>query len=133
MLLCLEILPHCKGRKFIANCGSEVAFESLSGGPHITLRDILKAQIARLRSKAKVRAMSKRYGITAKFFDSSSVIDNEIGPAIFHDFLPQALASGRYRPAPPPKIAGHGLSAVQHALNIQRAGVSASKIVVLLE
>ena len=51
---------------------------------------------------------------------------------IFADFLPGALGSGLYKPAPGPQVAGHGLSAVPEALDRQRRGVSAAKIVVTL-
>jgi NADPH:quinone reductase-like Zn-dependent oxidoreductase len=130
VLDCLDLLPHCQGRKFIANCSSDVSFEVLATGRRITLLAILKLLAARLRFNAETRRRSRRYGITANFFDASSVIDNEIGPAIYRDYLGQALASGRFRPAPSPRVVGYGLQAIQSALDIQRAGVSASKVVV---
>jgi hypothetical protein len=42
------------------------------------------------------------------------------------------MAAGRFRPAPPPRIVGQGLRAVQTAFDTQRKGVSAAKIVVEL-
>ena len=51
---------------------------------------------------------------------------------IYEDFLPQALAQGRYIAAPEPSIAGAGLAAIQAGLERQRKGVSASKIVIAL-
>ncbi|WP_205704726.1 zinc-binding alcohol dehydrogenase family protein [Kineococcus indalonis] len=57
---------------------------------------------------------------------------NEVGPAVFARFLPAALAEGRYRPAPPADVVGHGLAAVPAALRRLRAGVSARKLVVTL-
>jgi NADPH:quinone reductase-like Zn-dependent oxidoreductase len=131
--VCLDILPQCQGRKFIANCSADVSFEALPKGPRITLPVILTLLLARLRANTQVRRESRRHGITAKFFDASSVIDNEIGPAIYRDFLGPALASGRFRPAPPPRVVGHGLDAIQTAFDLQRAGVSAAKIVVDLD
>jgi NADPH:quinone reductase-like Zn-dependent oxidoreductase len=133
VLDCLDILPHCQGRKFIANCSANVPFESISKGQRITLSVILKLLLTRLRASAETRRRSRRHGITAKFFDASSVIDNEIGPAIYRDYLGQALAAGRFRPAPPPTVVGHGLEAIQAALDIQRRGVSAAKVVVALD
>ncbi|MEI9973108.1 MAG: hypothetical protein WDO73_14285 [Ignavibacteriota bacterium] len=67
-----------------------------------------------------------------KFFDASSVVDNGIGPAIYRDYLGQALASRSFRPAPPPKVVGNSLHDIQAALEIQRRGVSAAKVVVAL-
>lgn len=133
VLDCLDILPHCQGRKFIANCSANVPFEAISKGQRITLSVILKLLLTRLRASAETRRRSRRHGITAKFFDASSVIDNEIGPAIYRDYLGQALAAGRFRPAPPPTVVGHGLEVIQAALDIQRRGVSAAKVVVALD
>jgi len=62
----------------------------------------------------------------------SSLSHNEVGPAVYVDFLPDALATGRYRAAPKPHLAGTGLRSVQTALDIQRNGISAKKIVVSL-
>jgi NADPH:quinone reductase-like Zn-dependent oxidoreductase len=45
---------------------------------------------------------------------------------------PAALAEGRFRAAPEPKVIGHGLESIQTALDAQRAGVSAQKLVVML-
>lgn len=73
------------------------------------------------------------HGVTEKFFDASSVVDNAIGPAIYQDYLGAALASGRFRPAPPAQVVGVGLQHVQAAFDLQRKGVSAAKIVVALD
>lgn len=53
-----------------------------------------------------------------------------VGPAVFRDFLPAALADGRFRPAPEPTVVGDGLEALPTALQTLRNGVSATKIVV---
>ena len=133
VLVCLDILPQCQGSRFIANCSSDVPFDALPEGRRITLPVILKLLIARLRSNAQIRRMSGRHAITAKFFDASSVVDNEIGPAIYRDYLGQALASGRFRPSPPAQVVGTSLHDIQAALDLQRSGVSAAKIVVALD
>ncbi|HEV7248861.1 MAG TPA: zinc-binding alcohol dehydrogenase family protein [Shinella sp.] len=62
-----------------------------------------------------------------------SLKDDEVGPLIYRDFMPRALAEGSFVPAPPAKIVGHGLGAIQKALEIQKAGVSAAKIVVTID
>jgi NADPH:quinone reductase-like Zn-dependent oxidoreductase len=58
--------------------------------------------------------------------------DNEVGPAIYVDFLPAALASGDYRAAPDATVVGDGLERIPEALRRLRAGVSAAKLVVTL-
>ena len=73
-----------------------------------------------------------RHGIAAKFLDASTTIDNEVGLYIYQDYLGKALAVGSFRPSPPPRVVGTGLHDIQKALDTQRRGVSAAKIVVAL-
>ncbi|KAK5195186.1 hypothetical protein LTR99_002572 [Exophiala xenobiotica] len=58
--------------------------------------------------------------------------DKALGNAIYHDFLPAALKSGQIKPLPKPEVVGNGVESIQAALDKQRAGVSAVKIVVTL-
>jgi hypothetical protein len=62
----------------------------------------------------------------------STLIANEVGPMIFEAFLPAALAEARFVAAPSPTVMGAGLSAIPAALERQRQGVSAAKLVVTL-
>lgn len=55
--------------------------------------------------------------------------DNEIGPAVFGDYLPKALEQGKFVPAPEAEVVGKGLEFAQVALDKWSAGVSAKKIV----
>ena len=57
---------------------------------------------------------------------------NEVGKAIYEDFLPTALAQGKYIAAPEPQVVGKGLECVQEAFEISKKGVSAKKVVVSL-
>ncbi|GAB7361266.1 hypothetical protein MBLNU230_g1326t1 [Neophaeotheca triangularis] len=65
---------------------------------------------------------------------ANSIFDNDVGKHIWRDFLPRALESGVLVPAPPPlKIEDgqpDGLRLVQRAMDVQRKGVSARKVVV---
>ncbi|KAJ4253324.1 hypothetical protein NW762_010479 [Fusarium torreyae] len=66
---------------------------------------------------------------------SSSIIDNQepnVAKEIWGEYVPAALASGKLVPEPKPLVTGHGLSDVQEGLDKQKAGVSASKIVIEL-
>ncbi|KAF4633836.1 hypothetical protein G7Y89_g4268 [Cudoniella acicularis] len=71
-------------------------------------------------------------GITMKKVFAPSCKDNFVGKAIWEDFLPKALIAGSFVPAPDPLIVGRGLESLQEAVQIQRKGVSARKVVVLL-
>jgi hypothetical protein len=68
-------------------------------------------------------------GVGAKFV---TPISSEVGKVIFKDFLPQALADGKYVAAPAPMVVGKGLESIQEAFKIQQKGVSAKKVVVSL-
>jgi len=71
-------------------------------------------------------------GVEARHIAGTSLKDDEVGPMIYRDFLPQALKDGSFVAAPPSKIVGHGLEALQGALEVLKAGVSAAKVVVTL-
>ena len=71
-------------------------------------------------------------GVGLKFIFGTTLKNNDISIAIYQDFLPAALAEGRYTVAPPPQVVGHSLEDLQHALDVQRVGVSARKVVVSL-
>lgn len=68
--------------------------------------------------------------VEARQIFGTSLKDDGVGAMIYRDFLPEALAVGCYRPAPSPRIAGHGLESLQTALEMQKAGVSGEKVVV---
>jgi len=129
----LDILSQCQGRKFVASCSAPISLDAVAEGSRITLGAILKVLPAMMRGRMHTRAKSRRYGIVEKFYDASSVVDNEIGPAIYQDYLGAALAEARFRPAPPATVVGSSLNDIQKAFDIQRRGVSATKIVVALE
>ncbi|KIX07696.1 uncharacterized protein Z518_02350 [Rhinocladiella mackenziei CBS 650.93] len=61
-----------------------------------------------------------------------SLKENEVGKAIYEDFLPEALSKGTFIPAPEPMVVGTGLEAMQAAFDAQKAGVSAKKVIVKL-
>jgi NADPH:quinone reductase-like Zn-dependent oxidoreductase len=130
-LTCMDVLAECQGRKFVANISAPVPFNTVQGN-RISLPTLVRLGLIMLRSTRAMRRRTRRTGVIQKFFDAGSVVDNEIGPAIFRDYLVPALAAGRFRAAPPPKVVGHSLGDVQKAFDIQRKGVSASKIVVAL-
>lgn len=63
---------------------------------------------------------------------SIGIMQNEVGNAVLKDYLPGALAEGRYVCAPPVEVVGHGLESVQEAVDRIGRGVSAKKLVVTL-
>ncbi|KAI9686298.1 MAG: hypothetical protein M1820_010672 [Bogoriella megaspora] len=71
-------------------------------------------------------------GIGVEFVVGDSTRDDDIGKAVYVDFLPEALAEGSFLPAPEPEVVGHGLEHIQAAIDTWKKGVSAKKIVVTL-
>lgn len=55
---------------------------------------------------------------------------NEVGPAIWDQWLSPALANGSMQCKPSPEVVGKGLESVQLALDLMSRGVSAKKLVV---
>ncbi|KAL3417104.1 zinc-binding oxidoreductase [Phlyctema vagabunda] len=54
----------------------------------------------------------------------------DIGDAVWRNFIPQALAAGKFQAKPDPLLLVGGLEKVQEGINIQRNGVSAKKVVI---
>jgi NADPH:quinone reductase-like Zn-dependent oxidoreductase len=73
---------------------------------------------------------ARRLGVQVSIVWGSTLKDNEIGPAIYTDFLPAALTAGTYRAAPDASVVGDGLACIPVALQQLRDGVSATKLVV---
>jgi NADPH:quinone reductase-like Zn-dependent oxidoreductase len=74
----------------------------------------------------------RRNGVHVSSIWGDSLINNEVGPGIYVDFLPAALAKGAYRAAPDAVVVGTGLDKIPAALEQLRKGVSAQKLVVAL-
>ncbi len=70
--------------------------------------------------------------MATKYIFGTTLKANEVSAAIYCDFLPSALAEGRYIAAPKPTVVGHGIHQLQKAMDIQLKDVSATKLVVTL-
>lgn len=63
----------------------------------------------------------------------SSLADNEVGPAVWEYWIPNALAAGTLKCKPDARVVGKGLEAAQTACDIGVQGdISAAKLVVEL-
>ena len=124
--LCLDIVNRCKGDKVMIIATGPLPdplperFFTLGIVSHMVPR------MAAIMVKAKLR------GIRTAFIFGSSLAFNEVGKAVYNDFLPAALAAGTFVAAPDPLVVGSGLDKIQEALEVQKRGVSAKKVVVLL-
>lgn len=71
-------------------------------------------------------------GVRVKHVRGDGLRSHGLSKAIYEDFLPKALRTQSYVPAPDPLIIGKGLEHIQEALDLYRKGVSAKKVIVLL-
>jgi NADPH:quinone reductase-like Zn-dependent oxidoreductase len=128
---CVKIVASCKGNRFVAIATPPVSFAGLArqdGRRRETARTVRRL----IGSNVALQLRSRPRGVQIKYIFGTSLKHNEVSHAIYRDFLPAALAQGRYRAAPTPRVIGHGLKHLQRALDIQREGVSAEKIVVTI-
>ncbi|KAK3322907.1 zinc-binding oxidoreductase [Apodospora peruviana] len=73
-------------------------------------------------------------GVATKFVDCGDLHEAEgaVAKHVWTEFMPKALASGQFVPAPEPMVVGHGLEKVQEGMDIVAKGVSKAKVVVSL-
>lgn len=128
---CIDVVGACEGRRFVALATPPASFDAVPAGPG-RWRTLVPAVARMLAGNLALAARAKRRGVATKFIWGSALIGNEVGPMIFGAFLPAALAEHRYVAAPAPTVVGHGLAAIPAALERQRRGVSATKLVVTL-
>ncbi len=128
---CVAILRTCAGRKFVAMATPPISFDDAPvRGNRVAW---LVPTMARLISaNVRLTLTSRAWGVRTKFIFGSALVDNDLGRLIYAEFLPAALAEGRYVPAPAPKVVGHGLDRIQAAMDAHKRGVSAQKLVVTL-
>ncbi|MCJ1278136.1 hypothetical protein MMC21_005951 [Puttea exsequens] len=123
---CIDILHKCKGDKFIALA----TYPNPSPLPKRFVMPQMAWSFVSWNAAHFVK--SKTRGIRSKFIFGSTLVDNGVGKMLYEDFLPKALEQGTFMPAPEPEVVGKGLESVQHALDVQKKGVSAKKVVVAL-
>jgi NADPH:quinone reductase-like Zn-dependent oxidoreductase len=128
--LCLDIVDRAKGDRFVAVAAGPLPLSDAGAGGLLQVMPLLPKMLVSGFMDAR-KARTRKIG--TKFIWGGSLVDNEVGPAVFVDFLPRALAEGRYVAAPPAVVVGAGLEALEAGFEAQRRGVSAKKVVVSLE
>lgn len=128
---CVRIAGACPGNKFVSIATPPVSFETLADGTRGRFE--LPRLILRLVAANLALQLSSRFrGTRIKYIWGTTLKSNQVSKEIYRDFLPGALASGRYVAAPKPSVLGHGVHDLQRAMDIQLKGVSATKVVVSL-
>ena len=129
---CIRIAGACQGNRFVSIATPPVSFAHL--GEPDRGRLAVPRLIARLiGANVALQFGSRRRRVRTKYIFGTTLKANEVSTLIYRDFLPGALAEGRYLAVPNPTVVGHSLHDIQHALDIQRKGVSAAKVVVTLD
>jgi hypothetical protein len=125
-LKCVDILAQVQGSKFL----SMASYPTIAVLPkHFAL---VYQIYTFLSGSIKIWLKSKMSGVKNGYIFGGTLVDNGVGKSIYEGYLGQALASGDFKPSPEPLVVGKGLNAVQEAMNKQKAGVSAKKIVLVL-
>jgi len=128
---CSDIVRACNGKKLVSIASTPVSFEGLAEERRARFQ-LPRLLLQLVSSNVSLQIKCRLRGIRTKYVFGTTLKANEVSKAIYHDFLPSALAEGRYVAAPRPYVVGHGLEHLQNALDIQLKGVSAKKVVVSL-
>lgn len=120
---CSDVLARCKGNKHIAMVSYPVPqpLPERFVLPRVVFGFVSWSVYNWFRSKIR--------GISTKFIFGSTLAFNEVGKVVYEDFLPKALSKGTFVPAPEPYVFGKGLECIQDAMDIQKKGMSAKKVV----
>lgn len=128
---CIDVVGACTGNRFVSMATYPVSFGDPSDGREPKFRRLTTIRHF-LWFSLTTAVLCRIRGIRTKFIFGTSLITNEVDKIVYVDFLPQALAAGTYVAAPDPSVVGNGLASIQTALDVQRKGVSATKVVVTL-
>ncbi|EXJ57894.1 hypothetical protein A1O7_05317 [Cladophialophora yegresii CBS 114405] len=124
---CMNILGSCKGDRVLSM--ATYPLDPMNMPKRFVMPTIAYTYLSGM---AALWIKAKRYGVRSQFIFGDTLVDNEVGPVVYEQFLPKALADGSFVAAPEPEIVGHGLEEIQRALDVHMKGVSAKKPVVTL-
>ncbi|RDW77090.1 zinc-binding dehydrogenase-1 [Coleophoma cylindrospora] len=124
---CFAIVGAIKGNKFVTKISVDMPKEFPTSAI-----GWLPIGLSMVRSRVSEAIRCKINGIGTNFVFGTDLMRNEVGPAVWQDFLPKALAQGKFVPAPEPLVVGKGLEFVQEAINLNLKGMSVKKAVVTL-
>jgi len=128
---CIDIMGASEGNRFVAVATPPASFDHVPAGRG-HCRAIVPVLARTAAGNVALAIRAPRRGARTKFIWGSAAVSNGLGPMIFRDLLPGALAAGRYAAAPAVEVTGDGLEALSAVLERQRRGVSATKLVVTL-
>ncbi|KAF7535341.1 hypothetical protein G7054_g5439 [Neopestalotiopsis clavispora] len=125
---CIDIVASVPGRSFVSQASNPLDMSDMPTGVAGLVGTLLKLLWWNISTALK----AKMKGVSTKFIWGSDVINDQVGSAIYNDFLPEALASDRLKAKPDPRVVECGLESIQQAIDTCKTGVSAAKVVVNL-
>lgn len=128
---CIDVLGAAKGPHFLAQVTPPASFDDVPRGRG-RLRRLVPVLARVVIGSIALNLRARRRGVRTAMIWGGSLINNEVGPLIYVHFLPEALARRGYIAAPEPRVVGTALTDIPAALEQQRQGVSARKLVVRL-
>ena len=121
-----DIVTACKGKTLVG------ALDCIGGSAADGCQEVMRRVEDGNRIVATVKPVKEAEGVSTKHIFGLDLLKTPLGPHMYNEYLPKALKSGSYVPAPEPLIVGKGLEKMQEAFDILWKGVSAAKVVVLL-
>ncbi|KAL5321972.1 hypothetical protein ACEPPN_009937 [Leptodophora sp. 'Broadleaf-Isolate-01'] len=125
-----EVASALRGTKFVGvyeAISEEKSFEAV--------REILLALDVTVKIASVMPYDKPTERFAPQYVHAFSIIEKpnqHVGEGVWGKFVPEGLANGKLKPAPQASVVGKGLESLQHAVDIQEAGVSAKKVVVSL-
>jgi NADPH:quinone reductase-like Zn-dependent oxidoreductase len=122
-----ELIQALKGKSFAG------AYAAAPGTLAPALEIVSKSDGVKFVSSAlPIKDVPIPEGVSAKFVIATDIMTNEVSQVVYRDFLPQALAEGKFIAAPEAHVVGKGLDKIEEAMEVHKKGVSAKKVVVSL-
>lgn len=103
----MKILDKSTGDKFVSMATFPVPVKE----PQVLVFPRTAAYFISWLIAYKFKGMMK--GIKSNLIDINPVMTSGTGKHIFEDFLPNALRTGNFVPAPQPEVVGYGLESIQ--------------------
>lgn len=127
----IRILGALKAKRKVAIATFPLDIDGLPDRPNLwtVMSRLLPGMLSGM---AQLWFASRRRRVATSTIWGANLMHTDLGPAIYEEFLPEALDSGSYVAAPPPLVVGEGLEAIQAAFDRHERGVSAAKVVVRL-